>query len=145
MLRHHENSVALAKFLEKHPAVERILHPMLESHPDHKLAKEQHRGLHSGMIGMYLKKGSGDGKQEVMAFLKELQLISCAVSLGGVQTLACYPTNLSHSYLSESDRLELGITRNFVRISVGLENVEDLIRDIDQALVKATGLKTLAI
>lgn len=131
MERHKSNSLAVAKYLEAHPKVERVLHPGLPSHPQHELAKKQTYG-HSGIMSFYLK----GGLDESSAFLKALQVFTLAESLGGYESLAELPSVMTHASVPAEQRAALGITDGLVRISVGLEDVEDLIVDLKQALEK---------
>lgn len=136
MEKHHSNALALAKFLSHHPAIEKVVHPLLHSHPSHKMAKSQNGGRHSGMMAIYLKNSS---ESTATAVVENLKVALSAVSLGGVHTLVSLPKRMSHNMISEEQRRENGITGNLIRISVGLENVEDLARDFDHALRKTTG------
>lgn len=131
MERHKSNSLAVAKFLEAHSKVERVLHPGLPSHPQHELAKKQTYG-HSGIMSFYIK----GGLDESSAFLKALQLFTLAESLGGYESLAELPSVMTHASVPAEQRAQLGITDGLVRISVGLEDVDDLIVDLKQALEK---------
>ncbi|XP_058448505.1 cystathionine gamma-lyase-like isoform X2 [Malaya genurostris] len=132
MERHKLNSLAIAKFLEGHPKVKRVLHPGLPSHPQHELAKRQSNG-HSGIMSFYL---NGDGLEESTLFLKSLKVFTLAVSLGGFESLAELPALMSHSSESVEHRSALGITDGLIRLSVGLEDVDDLIADLEQSLNK---------
>ena len=136
MKRHHENSLQVAQFLDTHKHVEHVLHPLLESHPDHALAMGQNSGLHSGMVAFKIK----GGKHEAVRFLENMNVILKAPSLGGGHSLACHPTSVTHIFLTPEEKEESGITDNLVRISVGLESSHDLINDIDQALMKAVAI-----
>lgn len=131
MERHKSNSLAVAKFLEKHPKVERVLHPGLPSHPQHELAKKQSFG-HSGIMSFYIK----GGLEESSKFLKSLKVFILAESLGGYESLAELPSVMTHASVPEEQRAVLGITDGLVRISVGLEDPDDLIEDLKQALEK---------
>lgn len=131
MERHKSNSLAVAKFLEAHPKVERVLHPGLPSHPQHELAKKQTYG-HSGIMSFYIK----GGLDESSAFLKALQVFTLAESLGGYESLAELPSVMTHASVPAEQRAQLGITDGLVRISVGLEDVDDLIVDLKQAFEK---------
>ncbi|XP_070523180.1 putative cystathionine gamma-lyase 2 isoform X2 [Cardiocondyla obscurior] len=126
MQQHMKNGLAVAKFLESHPCVEQVLHPYLPSHQQHDVALKQTSG-HSGMISFYLK---GDSAR----FLKALKVFTLAESLGGYESLAELPSIMTHSSVPEEMRVELGITDQLIRLSVGLEAEQDLIADIKQAL-----------
>ncbi|XP_020285037.1 putative cystathionine gamma-lyase 2 [Pseudomyrmex gracilis] len=127
MQRHMKNSLAVAKFLESHPHVERVIHPYLPSHPQHELALKQTTG-HSGMISFYLKGCSSK-------FLKALKIFTLAESLGGYESLAELPCVMTHASVPETMRADLGITDQLIRLSVGLEAEQDLIADLGQALI----------
>ncbi|XP_055614945.1 cystathionine gamma-lyase [Toxorhynchites rutilus septentrionalis] len=131
MERHRTNSLAIAQFLEKHPKVERVLHPGLTSHPQHELAKRQTYG-HSGIMSFYIK----GALNESTLFLKSLEVFTLAESLGGYESLAELPSIMTHASVPAEQRAVLGITDGLIRLSVGLEDVEDLIADLEQALGK---------
>lgn len=132
MERHKSNSLAIAKYLEKHPKVERVLHPGLPSHPQHELAKKQTYG-HSGIMSFYIK----GGMKESTVFLQSLEVFTLAESLGGYESLAEVPSVMTHASVPAEQRALLGITDNLIRLSVGLEDADDLIVDLKQALEKA--------
>ena len=129
---HQKNANAVAKFLESSKHVEKVIHPGSPSHPQHDLVKRQQFG-HSGMLSFYIK----GGLNESTKFLKALKLITLALSLGGFESLAELPCSMTHASIDEKERVALGITDNLVRLSVGLENTQDLIGDISQALEAA--------
>ncbi|RME17908.1 MAG: cystathionine gamma-synthase [Bdellovibrio sp.] len=128
MEAHQKNALAIAKWLEDHPKVEKVLYPGLESHPQHTLAKEQMKG-YGGMISFYLKGGLKESK----SFLEGVQIFSLAESLGGVESLIEHPAIMTHSSVPKEVRQQLGIEDNLIRLSVGVENVNDLIADLEQA------------
>lgn len=130
MGRHTENGMVIAKHLEGHPKVKKVNYPGLSSHPQHELAKRQMRGF-GGMISF--ETGSLDNARTV---LKSVRLCSLAESLGGVETLISHPASMTHASVPAEQRQRLGITDGLVRISVGIEEVEDLIADLDQALAR---------
>jgi len=132
MQRHNENGLAVARYFESHPAVHRVVYPGLPSHPDHALAEELLTGF-GGMVSVVLK----DGGPAADRFVSALRLALAAPSLGGVQTLASQPRYTSHAGLTRTEREAQGIPDGFVRLSVGIENVEDLIADFEQALAAA--------
>jgi cystathionine beta-lyase/cystathionine gamma-synthase len=132
MKAHCENALAIAKFLESHPMVERVNYPGLESHPDHEIAKHQMRGF-SGMLSFEVR-GGWAGTRAVCENTKIFQM---AESLGGVESLIGAPRVMSHGAMTEDERLERGIRPSLIRVSVGIEDVEDLIEDLDQALACA--------
>lgn len=131
--RHSENATRVAAFLEAHPAVAWVRHPNLLSHPQHELAKRQMDAF-GGMITLELKDGRTAGEHLV----DHLQLCLLAVSLGDVRTLICHPASTTHSHVPAEIRRRTGITDGLVRISVGLEDAEDIIADLEQALEACT-------
>jgi cystathionine beta-lyase/cystathionine gamma-synthase len=131
MERHNSNGMRIAEFLERHPKVKRVIYPGLESHPQHAIAKRQQRGF-GAMITFDV--GSLDAARKV---LNGVRLCSLAESLGGVETLISHPALMTHSSIPPEVREKIGITDGLVRLSVGIEDVEDLIADLDQALAKA--------
>ena len=128
MKQHDENGRAVARFLKGHKAVERVFYPGLPEHPQHELAKRQQRGFGS-MISIEL--GSFE---RANAFASRLKLCYLAESLGGVETLVCHPATMTHAAVGAEGRAKLGITDGLMRISVGIEDVEDILADLDQAL-----------
>ncbi len=129
MDRHCANALALAQWLEQHPAVARVNYPGLPSHPDHALAARQMRGF-GGMLSFELK----GGYDAAIAFLNRLRFCSLAPTLGDVDTLVLHPASSSHINIPAALRLQNGITDGLVRISVGIEDLDDLVRDVEQAL-----------
>uniref|UniRef100_A0A5S6QDV4 cystathionine gamma-lyase n=1 Tax=Trichuris muris TaxID=70415 RepID=A0A5S6QDV4_TRIMR len=129
MRAHEENGFEVARFLEKHPLVESVIFPGLPSHPQHELHVKQTTGT-SGMVSFYLR----GGKNESVAFLKNLKIFALAESLGGYESLAEHPAMMTHASVPEEIREQLGITDNLIRLSVGLEDAEDLKADLDNAL-----------
>lgn len=128
MQRHNENALRVAQFLQSHPAVARVFYPGLPDHPDHAIAVRQMRGF-GGMLSFELRRA-----EAAEAFLQRLRLILPALSLGGVESLACIPARTSHRRLSPEQRQRAGISDGLVRLSVGIEDPDDLIADLDQAL-----------
>lgn len=128
MKQHEENGRAIAQYLAKHPKVKKVYYPGLPDHPQHELAKKQMNGFGS-MISFEL--GSYENAKK---FLDRVKLCSLAESLGGVETLISHPISMTHGSVPEETRKRLGITPGLVRISVGIEDIEDLIADVDQAL-----------
>ncbi|KAL2716891.1 cystathionine gamma-lyase [Vespula squamosa] len=126
MQQHMKNGLAVAKFLDKHPLVDKVIHPYLPSHPQHQLALKQSTG-HSGIVSFYIK---GNAKK----FLKNLKLFALAESLGGYESLAELPSVMTHASVPEVTRNKLGITDQLIRLSVGLETEKDLLADLNQAL-----------
>lgn len=129
MKTHAENAMAVAKFLEAHPKVEKLLYPGLPSHPQHALAKEQMYGF-GGMITFYLKGGLDESRR----FLEKVSIFALAESLGGVESLIEHPAIMTHASVPIENRKALGIDDNLVRISVGVEDLDDLIWDLKNAL-----------
>ena len=129
MERHCENAMALASWLEKHPAIHHVIYPGLKSHPQHALAQEQMHAF-GGMISMELK---GD-LAFTSRFLSRCELFTLAESLGGVESLIEHPALMTHASIPPIQRQALGITDGFVRLSVGIEYIDDLIADLEQAL-----------
>jgi cystathionine gamma-lyase len=130
MQRHCENAMAIARWLTKHPKVEKVIYPGLEGHPQHELAKKQMRGGFGGMISIVLK----DGLEAARKFLERVELFSLAESLGGVESLIEHPAIMTHASIPADARAKLGIVDGFVRLSVGIEDVDDLKADIERAL-----------
>ena len=122
-------ALRLARFLEAHPAVERVYYPGLSSHPQHALAKRQMRGF-GGMISLQIK----GGFPAVERLIARLKLFVLAESLGGVESLLCYPPRMTHASISPEERARRGIHDNLIRLSVGLEAADDLEADLRQAL-----------
>jgi len=128
MARHCANGLALAEFLERHPKVERVLYPGLPGHPQHELARRQMTGF-GGMLSFDV--GTFEAARTV---LNRVRLLALAESLGGVETLICHPASMTHASVPPDRRAALGITDSLIRISVGIEDVDDLIDDLRQAL-----------
>lgn len=126
--KHCENAEKVASFLEKHPNVEKVKYPFLKSHPQYEIAKKQMKK--GGNIVAIEVKDLETGRR----FLDAIQMCTLAANLGDTRTIVTHPASTTHSKLSEEDRAAVGITDGLVRISVGLETVEDIINDIDQAL-----------
>lgn len=129
MERHCSNAMAVALHLEKHPAIERVMYTGLVSHPDHLLAKKQMKNF-GGMLSFEVKGGVEAG----IKFINSLRLCTRAVSLGTLDTLVSHPASMSHVGVPKHERESYGITDGLIRMSVGIENPEDLLADLDQAL-----------
>ncbi|XP_077980971.1 cystathionine gamma-lyase-like [Glandiceps talaboti] len=129
MREHQRNAFAVARFLEKNPKVLEVIFPGLPSHPQYELANRQMKG-HSGMITFRIK----GGLQEAQTFLKTVKMFTLAESLGGFESLCEHPAIMTHASVPEAEREVLGISDNLIRLSVGIEDTEDLIEDIDTAL-----------
>lgn len=132
MKQHFINAVAVAKFLEADPRVDKVVFPGLPSHPQYELMKRQCTGC-PGMITFYIK---GD-LTNATAFLRNLKLFALAESLGGYESLAEHPAIMTHASVPEEERKVLGISDTLIRLSIGIEDVEDIIVDLDQALKAA--------
>ncbi|HET6404420.1 MAG TPA: PLP-dependent aspartate aminotransferase family protein [Candidatus Thermoplasmatota archaeon] len=129
MDRHGENALALAEFLAQHPKVEYVNYPFLETHPQYKLARRQMKNG-SGLISFEVKGGLAGAKR----FLKDTGVWTLAESLGAVESLICHPVSMTHGSVPVEQRKRAGITDGLLRLSVGLENVADLQRDLEKAL-----------
>lgn len=130
MQRHCENALALAQWLEKHPKISRVHYPGLPSHPQHALAKRQMPRGFGGMISAELKGGLEDSRR----FLERCRLFALAESLGGVESLIEHPAIMTHASVPPANRAALGISDTLCRLSVGIEDLQDLKADLDQAL-----------
>lgn len=127
--RHNESALHIAQWLEKHPKIERVVHPGLKSHPQHDIATKQMDGF-GGMITMFIK----GGLDEARRMLERVQIFALAESLGGVESLIEHPAIMTHASISAKQRADLGISDTLIRLSVGIEDVDDLIADLEQAL-----------
>ncbi len=132
MKRHEESAMQVAQFLESHAKIDRVLYPGLPSHPQHAVAKAQMSGF-SGMIAFELTGGTGAGK----TLMNNVQLCGLAESLGSVETMITHPASMTHADVPVEDRRKRGLTDGLVRLSVGIEDVEDIIADLENALEKA--------
>ncbi|NPV76431.1 MAG: PLP-dependent transferase [Anaerolineae bacterium] len=129
MQRHCQNALQVARFLEGHPAVARVFYPGLESHPGHEIARKQMSAF-GGMMSFELKGGLKAG----VNMMNRVRLCSLAVSLGTVDTLISHPASMTHRLVPPEARRQMGITDGLVRFSVGIENIEDILADLDQAM-----------
>ena len=132
MDRHESNARTIAAWLANHPQVEKVIYPGLESHPQHALAKQQQRGF-GGMISFVLKGGLDESRR----FLSTCQIFTLAESLGGVESLIEHPAIMTHASVPPENRKKLGIVDGFIRLSVGIEDVEDLQGDLERAFAAA--------
>lgn len=130
MQRHCENGAAVARFLEAHPAIDKVYWCGLETHPNHDIAKKQMRDF-GGMISFTFKK---DKMETALTFLKRIELFALAESLGGVESLVGHPASMTHASIPREERLKNGLTDALIRLSVGIEDINDLIEDLTQAL-----------
>jgi len=129
MRQHEANATAVAHFLKSHPTVSRVYYPGLPDHPGHEIAGKQMKGF-GGMVSFEMK----GGLEAVNRFLRSVQVFKLAESLGGMTSLAGHPVTQSHASMSKQQREKIGITEGLVRLSVGLENIDDLLGDLKQAL-----------
>ncbi len=129
MERHCENAMKIASFLENHKAIEKVIYPGLKTHPHHEIASKQMRG-YGGMITLILKGGLDSAK----SFLERTEIFSLAESLGGVESLIEHPAIMTHASIPPEIREEIGISDGLVRLSVGIESLDDLIQDLEVAL-----------
>jgi O-acetylhomoserine (thiol)-lyase len=128
--KHSENALAVAKFLKAHPQVSWVNYPGLEDHPSHKIAKKYFNGSYGALVGFGIKGGLEAGRK----FINSVKLLSHLANIGDAKTLVIHPATTTHAQLTASERLETGVTDDFIRLSIGLEAVEDIEADIDQAL-----------
>jgi cystathionine beta-lyase/cystathionine gamma-synthase len=128
--RHCENGEKVVEFLENHPKINTVYYPGLPNHPHHEIAKKQMKGF-GGMVSFTFRSGK---KEDAISFLEQLKVFTLAESLGGVESLANHPALMTHASIPEEKRKEIGITDDLVRLSVGVEDIEDLIADLNQAL-----------
>ncbi|MDD5545732.1 MAG: O-acetylhomoserine aminocarboxypropyltransferase/cysteine synthase [Candidatus Omnitrophica bacterium] len=135
MPRHSENALAVAQYLKKHPKVAWVNYPGLPSSPDYDKAKKYLGKGAGAIIGFGVKGGLESGKK----FIESLELISHVANIGDAKSLAIHPATTTHQQLSEEERLATGVTPDFIRLSIGLEHIDDIIADIEQALGKTKG------
>ncbi|HET8962650.1 MAG TPA: PLP-dependent transferase, partial [Chitinophagales bacterium] len=132
MERHSQNAHKLASLLENNSEIEQVRYPFLLSHPQYEIARKQ-MSLGGGIVAFNIKGGIERGRR----FLDALQMCSLTANLGDSRTIATHPASTTHAKLTEEERLSVGISPGLVRISVGLENIIDIIADVEQALVKS--------
>lgn len=130
MQRHCENGEKVAEYLNNHPKVKTVYYSGLESHPYHEIAKKQ-MSAYGGMVSFDF---ASEKKEDAISFLEKLKIFTLAESLGGVESLANHPALMTHASIPEEKRLEVGITNHLVRLSVGIEDIDDLLQDLEQAL-----------
>jgi cystathionine beta-lyase/cystathionine gamma-synthase len=138
--RQNENAMRVAEFLEQHAKVKWVHYPFLQSHPQHAIAREQMSGG-GGMVTFEVE-GTGEDARRVS---EAMRLFTLATSLGGVESLVSIPVLTSHAMISAEQRAEMGVTEQMVRLSVGIESVEDLIADLERALEAVAAPATVAI
>ncbi len=129
MRQHAENAMAVARFLSEHPRVEKVYYPGLPSHPDHELARRQMSGF-GGMVSFQFKGSYAD----VTRMARRFQVFALAESLGGVESLVCHPASMTHASIPHELREARGLTDTLLRLSVGIEDIEDLLADLEQVL-----------
>ncbi|MFL6008619.1 MAG: O-acetylhomoserine aminocarboxypropyltransferase/cysteine synthase family protein [Rubrobacteraceae bacterium] len=131
MERHSQNAMAVAEFLQNHPRVNWVNYPGLQDHPTHDLARKYHRdGLYGAILGFGIDGGLEEGKR----FIDRLQLHSLLANVGDAKSLVIHPASTTHSQLSVAEQMSTGVTPDYVRLSVGLESIDDILGDLDQAL-----------
>ncbi|HWR01227.1 MAG TPA: PLP-dependent transferase, partial [Chlorobaculum sp.] len=128
--RHSENALELANWLETHPAVEKVIYPGSTNHPQYALALKQQKGQGGGIISVVLK----GGREAAISVLSRTQLFTLAESLGGIESLIEHPASMTHASIPPDVRQKNGIVEGLIRLSVGIEDVEDLRADLTQAL-----------
>ena len=133
MERHSQNALRIAEFLEGHPAVGWVSYPGLKSHPQHEIAAKYHTHGYGAIVGFGIKGGLEAGKQ----LIRHIELFSHLANVGDAKSLIIHPASTTHSQLTPDEQYETGVTPDFVRLSVGLETLDDLIDDLDQALKAA--------
>ncbi len=131
--KHSENALAVAKFLKEHPLVSWVNYPGLPEHPSHATAKKYLKGKFGGLVGFGIKGGLESGKK----FIESVELLSHLANIGDAKTLVIHPASTTHQQLTKEEQKETGVTEDYIRLSIGLENVEDIKEDIAQALKKA--------
>ena len=130
MQRHCENGKAVAEYLSNHPKIEKVFWPGLESHPNHKIAKEQ-MSDYGGMLSFTTK---GNNFKEAIKIVERLNVFTLAESLGGVESLAGHPASMTHASIPKTEREKTGVLDSLIRLSVGIEDIEDLLADLKQAI-----------
>ncbi len=133
--KHSENALEVAKFLQAHPLVTWVNYPGLESHPSHTLAKKYLKGCYSALVGFGIKGGREAGRR----FINSVKLLSHLANIGDAKSLVIHPATTTHQQLSPEEQHETGVTEDYIRLSIGIEDVEDIKEDIDQALRAAAG------
>jgi O-acetylhomoserine (thiol)-lyase len=133
--KHSENALSIAQFLKEHPFVNWVNYPGLKEHPSHRLALKYLRGNFGGLVGFGIKGGLEAGKK----FIESVTLLSHLANIGDAKSLVIHPASTTHQQLTREEQKETGVTEDFIRLSIGLEDVEDIKKDIDQALKKAAG------
>lgn len=130
MQRHCENGKAIAEYLNSHPKIEKVYWPGFESHPNHEIAKSQMKGF-GGMVSFVTK---GNNYQDAIRIIENLKVFTLAESLGGVESLAGHPASMTHASIPKEEREKTGVVDSLIRLSVGIEDIDDLISDLEQAI-----------
>jgi len=131
MERHSVNGMKVAEFLQNHPNVSWVVYPGLDSDPNHEAAKKYHkRGLYGAIVGFGIK----SGYEGALKFIDKLQLFSLLANVGDAKSLVIHPSSTTHQQLSVDEQAAAGVTPDFIRLSVGLEDINDILEDLDQAL-----------
>ncbi len=133
MRKHSENALAVARFLQSHPLVSWVNYPGLEEHPSHRLAAKYLKGGFSGLVGFGIRGGLEAGKQ----FINSVELLSHLANIGDAKSLVIHPASTTHQQLTRAEQEETGVTEDYIRLSVGLEDIDDIKEDLDQALKRA--------
>ena len=133
--KHSENALKVAQFLKKHPSVTWVNYPGLEEHPSHQLAVKYLKNNFGGLVGFGIKGGLEAGKK----FIESVKILSHLANIGDAKSLVIHPASTTHQQLTRKEQEETGVTEDFIRLSIGLEDIEDIKEDIDQALKKAVG------
>ena len=135
--QHGRNAQAVAEFLETHPAVDNVYYPGLKTHRNHDIAKKQSKGF-GGIVSFSLK---NDTEEAATAFVTNTSYFKLAESLGGVKSLLCHPAQMTHKSIPPEKRRAAGVADSLIRLSVGLEEVEDLVADLEQAFTRLNETK----
>jgi cystathionine beta-lyase len=133
--QHCASALTVAEFLETHPAVDRVFYPGLKTHPNHAIAKKQSKGF-GGIVSFTLKDNT---EEAAIQFVTQTQLFKLAESLGGIKSLVSHPANMTHKSIPAEKRRAAGVSDSLIRLSIGLEDAEDLVADIEQAFEKKAG------
>ena len=128
--KHSENALAVAQFLKSHPLVEWVNYPGLTEHPSHDLARKYLKGNYGGIVGFGIKGGLEAGKK----FIESVKLLSHLANIGDAKSLVIHPASTTHQQLTKQEREATGVTEDYIRLSIGIENIQDIKEDIDQAL-----------
>jgi O-acetylhomoserine (thiol)-lyase len=133
--KHSENAFGVARFLKGHPLVNWVNYPGLTGHPSHSLATRYLGGSYGAIVGFGIKGGLEAGKR----FIHEVKLLSHLANIGDAKSLVIHPASTTHQQLTRKEQEETGVTEDYIRLSIGLEDLADITEDIDQALKKTTG------